>query len=180
MVLTDDPELARRCRELRNLCFDQERRFIHEELGWNFRMSNLQAAVGVAQMERISRTVEKKRQIGRWYDSHLSGHPGLQLPLARTSYAENIYWVYGVVLADAVPFDAREAIARLRDKGVGTRHFFWPMNLQPVFHKMGLFAGESCPHAERLARQGFYLPSGSGLTRDEAAFVSTALKEILA
>ena len=180
MVLVDDDDLVYRCRELRNLCFGKERRFIHEELGWNFRMSNLQSAVGVAQMERIDRTVVKKRQIGRWYNELLAGHPLLQLPLERTDYAENIYWVYGVVLDDRVPFDAREALARLKAKGVDGRHFFWPMNDQPVFKKMGLFANERCPHAERLARRGFYLPSGLGLTHDEARASAAGLKEILA
>jgi perosamine synthetase len=93
MVLTNDEQLAQRCRDLRNLCFDKERRFIHQELGWNFRMSNVQAAVGVAQLERIAETLSKKRAIGRWYHERLEGHPLLQLPLERTEYAENIYWV---------------------------------------------------------------------------------------
>lgn len=179
MVLTDDDELAARCRDLRNLCFDKERRFIHEELGWNFRMSNLQAAVGVAQLERIDAFLLKKREIGRWYEELLAGHPLLQLPLVRTSYAENIYWVYGVVLSDTVPFDAREAIARLKARGVGARHFFWPMHEQPVFQKMGLFAGEHHPHAERCARRGFYLPSGLGNTQAEVQASVHALKDIL-
>ena len=108
MVLTNDQALADRCRELRNLCFDKERRFIHEELGWNFRMSNVQAAIGVAQLERIEQILTKKRQIGRWYQQRLYGHPRLQLAPERTEYAENIYWVFGVVLDEAVPFDAAE------------------------------------------------------------------------
>ena len=179
MVLTDDDELTARCRDLRNLSFDKERRFIHEELGWNFRMSNLQAAVGVAQLERIDAFLLKKREIGRWYEGLLGGHPLLQLPVARTDYAANIYWVYGVVLDDSVPFDAREAIARLKARGVGARHFFWPMHEQPVFRKMGLFTGEHYPHAERCARRGLYLPSGLGNTCEEVRASAQALKEIL-
>src|SRR5262245_25627670 len=96
MVLTNDKALADRSRDLRNLCFDKERRFIHEELGWNFRMSNLQAALGVAQLERIEAIVAKKRQIGRWYQERLAGHALLQLPLECTTYARNIYWVFGI------------------------------------------------------------------------------------
>jgi perosamine synthetase len=180
MVLVNDGVLAERCRALRNLCFDRERRFIHEDLGWNFRMSNLQAAVGVAQLERLDDTVAKKRQIGAWYDEFLRGTPGLQLPLGRTDYAENIYWVYGVLLGGEVPFDAREAIRRLRANGVDCRHFFWPMNRQPVFRKMGLFAGVECPSADRLAARGFYLPSGTALTREQAEASALALKEIAA
>src|SRR5215469_14385043 len=168
MVLTSDETLAERCRDLRNLCFGRKRRFVHEELGWNFRMSNLQAAVGVAQMEVLSRTLEKKRLIGAWYNELLQGVEGIELPVSSTGYAESIYWVYGVVLKDQVPFDAEEAMHRLAKGGIGTRPFFWPMHEQPVFRKMGLFNGISCPVAERLARRGFYLPSGVALTRDQA------------
>jgi perosamine synthetase len=180
MVLVDDDAIAQRCRELRNLCFGRERRFVHEELGWNFRMSNLQAAVGVAQLERIEEFLVKKRQVGGWYNELLAGLPSLQLPVARTAYAENIYWVYGVVLKDEAPFDAAGAITRLKARGVDTRQFFWPMHEQPVFRKLGLFNNENCPCAERIARRGFYLPSGLGLTEAEARAAAKALQEILA
>jgi perosamine synthetase len=178
MVLTNDKRLADRCRALRNLCFDKERRYIHDELGWNFRMSNVQAAIGVAQLERIDQIVAKKRQIGGWYQQRLRGHPRLQLPLDRTDYAENIYWVFGVVLEDSVPFDAVGAMARLRSKGVDGRHFFWPIHEQPVFRRKGWFANERCPVAERIARRGLYLPSGVGLTEKEADISAGALLEI--
>ena len=145
MVLTNDKALADRCRDLRNLCFDKERRYIHEELGWNFRMSNVQAAIGVAQLERIDQIVAKKRQIGHWYQQRLRGHPRLQLPPERTEYAENIYWVFGVVLDDAVPFDAAEAMTRLKNKGVDSRHFFWPIHEQPVFRRKGWFSERALP-----------------------------------
>jgi perosamine synthetase len=177
MVLTNDEALADRCRDLRNLCFDKERRFIHEELGWNFRMSNVQAAIGVAQLERIDQILTKKRQVGRWYQGRLQGHPQLRLPPERTDYAENIYWVFGVVLDDALPFDAVEIMARLKNKGVDSRHFFWPIHEQPVFRKRGLFTNDRCPNAERIARRGFYLPSGVGLTEEEAETSACALLE---
>jgi len=180
MVLVNDEQLGERCRSLRNLCFDKERRFIHDELGWNFRMSNMQAAIGVAQLERIECTVKKKREIGSWYNEFLQGVAGLQLPLAQTDYATNIYWVYGVVLEDSVPMDAREAIKRLREKGVDCRHFFWPMNRQPVFRKIGLFEEVDCPVAQRLAERGLYLPSGLALTRDQAEVCARALREVVA
>jgi perosamine synthetase len=180
MVLTSDDALAERCRNLRNLCFGRRRRFVHEELGWNFRMSNLQAAVGVAQMERLPQTLEKKRQIGVWYNELLADVADLERLPARTDYAENIYWVYGVALKNSVPFDAEEAMERMRTKGIGTRPFFWPMHEQPVFRKMGLFRGVSCPVAERIARRGFYVPSGMALTRDQAGQVAEALCQLLA
>lgn len=178
MVLTDDAALAERCRSLRNLCF-QKKRFVHEELGWNFRMSNVQAALGVAQLERLDDFVKRKREMGRRYTDLLKDTPGLQLPVAATGYAENIYWVYGIVLKDAVPYDAEELMKRLAAKGVGTRSFFWPMHEQPVFRKMGLFGGESYPVAERIARRGLYLPSGLAIKPDEHNQVVARLSAVL-
>ncbi|WP_439816267.1 DegT/DnrJ/EryC1/StrS family aminotransferase [Zavarzinia sp. CC-PAN008] len=164
MVLTDDPALAERCRSLRNLCFDSRRRFVHEAMGWNVRMSNLQAAVGLAQVERLDQTVVRKRAIGHRYRQGLAGLAGVQQPLAATARAENLYWVYGLVLDGGRTHDAEAAMARLGQRGIATRPFFWPMHEQPVFRRMGLFADTACPVAEHLARRGFYLPSGVGLT----------------
>lgn len=180
MVVTDDDQLAERCRSLRNLCFQPQRRFVHEELGWNFRMTNLQAALGVAQLERLDEFVARKRHMGRRYTELLVDIPGLELPLERTDYAENIYWVYGIVLKEEVPFDAAEAMQRLSRYKIGTRPFFWPMHEQPVFHKMGLFKGESHPVAERMARRGFYIPSGLALTDEQIERVADVLREVMA
>jgi perosamine synthetase len=179
MIVTNDAELAERCRNLRNLCFQPQKRFVHDELGWNLRMSNLQAAVGVAQLERLNEFVEKKRRLGNYYSELLDGFPGLQLPLAQTTFAENIYWVYGVVLDDSINFDAAEAMNKLARLGIGTRPFFWPMHEQPVFKKMGLFEGVHCPNAERIARRGFYLPSGLTMTDNKIEMAVSNLKSIL-
>jgi perosamine synthetase len=143
-------------------------------------MSNVQAAIGVAQLERIGQIVAKKRQIGHWYQQRLRGHPRLQLPCERTEYAENIYWVFGVVLDNAVPFDAAEAMKRLKSKGVDSRHFFWPIHEQPVFRRKGWFTNEHCSNAERIARRGLYLPSGVGLTEEEAEISARTLLEVVA
>jgi perosamine synthetase len=179
MILTNDDELAEKCRSLRNLCFGKEHRFVHERLGWNFRMSNLQAAVGVAQMECLSQTIEKKRLIGAWYNELLHDVAGLERMPAFTNYAENIFWVYGVVLKEAVGFDAAAAMKRLAAMDIGTRSFFWPMHEQPVLRKMGFFDGVSCPIAERIARKGFYIPSGVALDRNQAEQVTEALRKVL-
>jgi len=179
MVVTDNPALAERCRSLRNLCFKPEQRFVHDELGWNFRMTNLQAALGVAQLEQLEQFVTIKRNMGRRYTELLLGTPGLQLPLSRTDYAESIFWVYGIVLDDSIPFDAKEAMTRLGKLGIGSRPFFWPMHEQPVLRKMGLFDGESYPVAESIARRGFYIPSGMALTDEQIEQSAMAVKEIL-
>lgn len=179
MILTDNEEIALKCRELRNLSFIPPRRFIHEELGWNFRMTNLQAALGVAQLERLDEFITKKRQIGEWYNELLKGVPGIQLPLNKTNYADNIYWVYGILINSNVNFNALEVMNKLHEIGVGTRPFFYPMHKQPVFNKMGLFKNESCPNAEYLAEKGFYIPSGLALTWEQAVIVSNSIKKIL-
>jgi len=179
MVLTDDTEVAERCRSLINLCFQPKKRFVHEELGWNFRMSNVQAAIGVAQLERYDTFISKKKHVGKLYTALLSDTPGIQLPLTHTNYAENIFWIYGIVLDDEVSFDANGAIERMAKRKIGTRPFFWPMHKQPIFRKMGLFSHESYPVAERLARRGFYLPSGMTLTDEQIERAALSLKEIL-
>jgi perosamine synthetase len=180
MLVTDDPALAERCRGLRNLCFQPGRRFVHDKLGWNLRMTNLQAAVGLAQLERLDEFVVRKRATGRFYEQLLSDIGCIQRQPSRTDHSDNIYWVYGLVLGDQVSFDAEEAMKRLAQQGIGTRPFFWPMHEQPVLRNMGLFAGERYPTAERIARRGFYLPSGMALTEDQTRAAAAALRSVLA
>ncbi|BFM39512.1 DegT/DnrJ/EryC1/StrS family aminotransferase [Synechocystis sp. LKSZ1] len=179
MLMTDDPHLADRCRALRNLCFQPQQRFIHDDLGWNFRLTNLQAAVGVAQLERWDEFIQRKRRMGALYTELLTGLPGLQLPLAKTDYAENIYWVYGVVLEETVSLTAREVMARLGEAQIGTRPFFWGLHEQPILHDLGLLTEVACPVAEKLARRGFYLPSGLALTEAQIFTVAHTLQTIL-
>ncbi len=178
MVLTDDPQLAEKARFLRNLCFLPERRFYHEELGFNFRMTNLQAAVGLAQLERIDEIIASKRWMGQEYTCRLKDIEALQLPVEE-SWAHNVYWMYGLVLSEEAGMDAREFAQRLRERDVDTRPFFLGMHEQPVFHKRGLFLNENYPVAERIARQGLYLPSGLALTEDQLARVCDAVREVL-
>lgn len=177
MVLTDDEELANRLRSGRNLCFQEARRFVHEEAGFNFRLTNVQAAIGLGQVERIDDLVARKREVGAAYSRGLAGC-GLQLPVER-EWAENVYWMYGVVADEASGMDASALAAKLAERGVQTRPFFVGMHEQPVFASDGLFAGERYPVAERLARQGLYLPSGLALTNEQQADVVHAVREVM-
>jgi perosamine synthetase len=178
MILTDDDELAETCRELRNLCFKPGKRFVHERLGWNLRMTNLQAAVGVAQLERLDKLLEKKRWIGQRYNELLVDLSGVQLPLELTNYAKNIYWVYGLTLGDSMTSHAAEAISQLKKLGIDCRPFFYPLHQQPVLKDLGLFAGESYPVSELMYQRGFYVPSGLALTEDQIKRVAYALTSI--
>lgn len=179
MIVTDDEDIAEKCRSLRNLCFTPQKRFVHEDLGWNFRMTNMQAALGVAQLERLDEFIKIKRRIGSLYTELLKEARGIQLPLTNTDYAENIYWVYGIVLTDEVPFDTEETMKRLAEKGIGARPFFFPMHEQPVFHKMGLFKDNKFPVAERLSRRGFYIPSGLSLTDEQISYTANMIREMV-
>ncbi|WP_316824798.1 DegT/DnrJ/EryC1/StrS family aminotransferase [Pedobacter miscanthi] len=172
MLLTNNVELAERCRKLRNLCFEPNGpRFIHHEIGWNYRMTNLQAALGLAQLEQIDHFIKKKRAMGAFYQAALSSlrTRGYQLPLEKTDFSENIYWVFGLVSPSIE--EKNRIVDLLTASKIGTRPFFWCMHEQPVFQKMGLFKNESYPVAERLARNGFYLPSGLGLSNEDQKVV---------
>lgn len=179
MVVCDDDALAEKCRYYRNLCFEPGRRFIHKEIGWNYRITNLQAALGLAQLEQIETFIKRKREIGRLYDEQLKGVKGLQLPVESTAYAENIYWVYSLVVKQ----DSNKTISTIVDElskaKIGTRPFFWCMHEQPVFTDKGWYKGESYPDAEYMARNGFYLPSGLGITYEEIKTVADTLKHII-
>lgn len=178
MVLTNNECFAERAKLIRNLFFGPKR-YVHEEIGYNFRLTNLQAAVGVAQLERINETVAKKREIGKLYTQELKKIKEIQIPLECTDYADNIYWVYGIVLKESIGFDAEMLMKLLSDRGVSTRSFFWCMHEQPVFKKMHLFDGEKYPVGEMLARQGLYLPSGVTLKKDDIMYVVEQLSLVL-
>jgi perosamine synthetase len=178
MLVTDDPELAARARRLRNLGFLPQRRFYHTELGFNFRLTNMQAALGLAQLERMPQIVARKRWLGEEYTRRLGDLAGVQLA-AQEPWGRSVYWMYGLVLDEAWGMDAVELARRLRERGVETRPFFLGMHEQPVLKERGLFAGESYPVAERLARQGLYLPSGLALTECQLAEVCEAVRACL-
>jgi perosamine synthetase len=178
MVITNNHELADRLRSLRNLCFRSDRRFFHTEIGHNYRLTNLQAAVGVAQIERVDAHIEKKRWIAGCYRERLKSLSQIALPVER-EWAKNVYWMFGLVLRDDIPFDAPEFARRLRERGIDTRPFFLGMHEQPVFRSMGLFERETYPIFETLARRGLYIPSGLTLTELQIDRVSEAIIQVL-
>jgi perosamine synthetase len=178
MVLARRPEHAEKVRSYRNLCFRSDRRFYHTELGYNFRLTNLQAAIGLAQLERIDDHLRQKQWMGRAYTDRLHDLTQIELPV-QEPWATNVYWMYGLVLTDDVPYDAVEFARRLKAEGVETRPFFLGMHEQPILRERGLFAGERYPVAERIARRGLYLPSGLTLTDAQIDRVSTAVRNVL-
>jgi len=180
MIVTDSDDLAEQCRSLRNLCFRPECRFVHDRLGWNLRMTSMQAALGLAQLERLDEFLVRKRRMGALYQKLLRDIKGVQLPVPSTSYADNVYWVFGLVLDESLGLRGADAIKRLAAEGVGCRPFFYPMHLQPILQKMGVVAqSERFPVSERLYERGFYIPSGLALTDEQIHTVAAAVRRVL-
>ena len=175
MIVTDDANFAQRLRGLRNLAFlpAPGPRFVHEEIGWNARLSALQAALGKSQLQRMNEVTAEKRRIGLAYHNALADHPLIQMQPTETSYSRNMYWVVGLILSE--PLDARQVAKLLRDRGVDTRPFFYPLHKQPMLSKYSLDAQPSLPVTERLGSQGLYLPSFVGITDDEVSFCAQQL-----
>lgn len=178
MVLTSNEDFAQRARSYRNLCFKEGKRFFHTELGYNFRMSNLQAAVGMAQVEQIERFIRIKVKLGDYYRSKLSQINGIRFMPVRP-YAKSVYWIYAVELDQKLGVAAEEIMNRLASQGIGTRPFFQGLHLQPALNDLGLFIGENYPRTDYAGRYGFYLPSGLSLSESQIDTVAETLKKEL-
>ena len=176
MVVTNDDALAARAKGLRDLAHSPEKRFVHTDLGFNYRMTNLQAALGVGQMPHIKEYVEKKQWMGRRYKEELSKVPGLRLPITK-DYATNVYWMYAVLVEDAFGMSKDTLRKKLAERGVDTRDFFYPCHSQP-FLSTHPQAKESFPVSEDIAKRGFYLPSGLALTEEQLSTVTQAVRDI--
>ena len=179
MCVTSNPEIARKCRSFRNLCFEEGDRFHHNSLGWNYRMTNLQAAIGVAQLEEIKNHVARKKEIGALYYKLLSGNLNFSISQPKNEFSENIYWVVGIMLAEGLKKNAKYYISELQDLGIGARPFFFPMHLQPVFEDFEFYKSPDLIVSEKLHQYGFYIPCGLGITDNEIEIVSKELLAIL-
>tara|TARA_Y100000590_G_scaffold464932_1_gene635686 strand:- start:5575 stop:6696 length:1122 start_codon:yes stop_codon:yes gene_type:complete len=177
MVFTNNRQLAEKCKKLKNLFFEDKKRFFHKEIGWNYRMSNLQAAIGLAQFENIKKIISLKRKFGLTYYNKLKEIKSIKLQVAQTNYSKNIFWVFGIVI-----IKNKISIEKIRNKlfkkGIQTRPFFWCLHKQPVLKKYHSSIFETLPHSEFLSKNGFYLPSGLGLKISQIKYICTELKKI--
>jgi perosamine synthetase len=178
MVTTNDPAVAERARSLRSLAYGPMQKFMHTNVGFNYRMTNLQAALGCAQLERIEEIIENKRRVARLYTEQLSGLPEIQLPVEKP-YARNVYWMYHLVVREASEGYRDLVTQLLSERGIETRPSFIPYNLQDIFIRKGLTESDLCPVANRVASGGFYLPSSPTLSDEEIACVASDLKDVL-
>jgi perosamine synthetase len=171
MCLTNDEELAAKMRILRDHAMNPNKRYWHNVVGFNYRMTNMQAAVGVAQLEKLDRFVEKRRRIAQKYHSLLQGIRGVTLPL-EMPWAKNVYWVYSILIEDDFGINRDELMKRLEERGIETRSLFYPMHILPPYQN-----DERFPAAEELSRKGISLPSG-GKLEEEIIEVASAVKDL--
>jgi perosamine synthetase len=167
MVMTSDPELAERLRLLRNLAF-QTPRFFHEEAGFNFRMTGMQAALGLAQLGKIDHMIDEKRRVAHTYNRLLAEISGIQTPVER-DWARNVYWMYSIVVGDELGVGRDDLMATLQTQGIETRTFFCPLNMQPCLRRQRGFRDVPSPVAEELWRTGLYLPCSISLSDETIA-----------
>lgn len=175
MVLTSDDRLVERLRLLRNVGFTTPR-YRHEVAGYNFRMASYQAAMGLVQLGKLDTVIEQKRRLAARYAEHLHDVPGLQLP-SEEEWARHVFWMYGVVVEDAFGIDRDRLAQRLLARGIDTRTFFCPVNMQPCFAHLEACRARPCPVAERLWSAGLYLPSSTTLLEAQVREIADAIRD---
>jgi perosamine synthetase len=178
MISTNNYKLSEQCKSLRNLSFGKKNRFNHHDIGWNYRMTNIQASLGVSQLKRLNSIVKKKVFIGNYYYKKLNGHKNIYITPPKIKFSQNIYWVVGILILNKKVL-ASKIINILMSKGIGARPFFWPMNEQKIFKKMKLFYEGSYPNSKYLSRYGFYIPSFIGIKKSEMNYIVSVLKKII-
>lgn len=178
MIVTNQEEIAKKAAYFRNMAFQTKTRYLHQDIGYNYRMTNLQAAVGLAQMEKIDEFIKKKINTARLYHEQLSKIEGITLPY-QEPWAKNVYWMYSILINEKILGLSRdEFMLKLAQEGIGTRSFFVPMHQQPIFRKMGLFLRERYPVAEDISKRGLYLPSGLNMDANKVDFVCAKIRKI--
>ncbi|OGO29001.1 MAG: glutamine--scyllo-inositol aminotransferase [Chloroflexi bacterium RBG_16_52_11] len=178
MVTFRDKSHADRARNLKGLAFGDTNKFMHNDIGYNYRMTNLQAAIGHAQFLKIEQIISRKREIAKYYSERFVGMEGVQLPVEKP-YARNVYWMYHLVLVGRNKGRRKEVMQFLANHGIETRDTFIPCNLQDVFIEQGWVKPDSCPEANAVAYAGFYLPSGPELTKQELEYIATKFIQII-
>ena len=178
MVTTDDPQIAKKARNLKALAFGSTNKFMHEDIGFNYRMTNLQAAIGCGQMQAANRLVERRREIARFYNKALNKYRDhLMLPMEKP-WAKSVYWMYHIVLRDHLADRRGDIMTALKRNGIETREGFIPYNLQEIFLKRGWTKIEDCPNANKVAYSSFYLPTGPDISEVELSYVSNTFYSI--
>jgi perosamine synthetase len=178
MVVTNHPDIVQKAKSLKSLAFGEPEKFMHTAIGFNYRMTNVQAAMGCAQLEKIDWLIERKRYIAHRYTQLLKGFTYIKLPTEKP-YSKNVYWMYHIVLDEKYPRSRDSVMSSLAKSGIETRPGFIPYNMQRIFIEKGYTKENDCPVANYIGQRSFYLPSGPELTDDDLVYVSSKLCDIL-
>lgn len=177
-ILTNNLKYYKLCKEMRDHGMSLKKKYFHTRLGFNYRMTNLQAAIGCAQMGKINKIIKKKRLIAKYYKNYLGNNDKINLP-KEEDYAKHVYWVYHITLKNSNKNFRNKIMFELSKKGVETRETFIPFDLQKKFIKEKKFKYKSCPVADKVSNQGFYLPSGYKLNKKDIKYISEILIDLL-
>ena len=178
MITTNNKLLSEKFKSLRNLSFGKKNRFNHDDIGWNYRMTNIQASIGLSQLKRIGSIIKKRHQVGKRYFNNLKNNKNIYIPEPKKNYAKNIYWVIGIlILNNKYKLNAKKAMAKLKEKNIGTRPFFWPMHKQKLLTKYK-FNSKDYKNSEYISKYGFYLPTSLKLKNSEIDYVCRCVNKI--
>lgn len=178
MLVTNSKRIYHKAKLLKDLAHSPKRRFWHEELGYNFRMTNMQAALGLAQLEEIEKYLNKKRAMAQLYNKNLQTLENLELP-SEEPWSRSVYWMYAVKVKAASKISRNLIRKKLFQQGIDTRDFFIPLHQQPVLKKLGFIDKSHFPISDDLSLRGFYLPSGLAITKSQIITVCDALKKLM-
>tara|TARA_B100001123_G_scaffold439065_1_gene575129 strand:- start:645 stop:1775 length:1131 start_codon:yes stop_codon:yes gene_type:complete len=179
MVVTNSKELAEKAKSLKNLSYGKVNKFLHEDIGFNYRLPNISAALGLGQFLNINKIFSEKKRIYERYRKNLENVKGIKIPIVREWVSKYIMWVFNIYLDEKFPITRDELVKKLKEKNIETRNAFVPINKQTVLiDKYGLFKEDDCPNANYIMDNGFYLPSGNTITNDEIDFVCNEIKTI--
>ena len=177
MITTNNRRLYDLSKSLKSLAFGRKQRFMHKNIGFGYRMTNLQAAFGCAQLKKIDNFITLKRKIAKFYKNALYNVSGLQLPVEK-DYARNVYWMYHILVHKAFGLSRNELMKKLAKYRIETRESFIPYNMQSIFIKKGWTKASECPVANYVGKTGLYLPTGTSLTQKNLHYIVKTIKEI--
>jgi perosamine synthetase len=177
-ILTNSLQLDNKIKSLRNLCFGKINRYNHSEIGWNYRFTNIQAALGLNQIKRIKSIIKKKIFIGKQYYKYLKNNKNIYIQKPKLDNIQNVYWVVGILIKNKKIL-AQKLQKKLKKFGIETRSFFWPMNKQIITKKLKLKFNKKYPNSEYLSKYGFYLPSGINIKKKQIKMICEKLNKLI-
>ena len=177
MICTNDKKIFKKCLSLRNLCFGSENRFNHEDIGWNYRMTNMQASIGLSQLSRVNTVIKEKIKIGKYYYSKLKSNKNFSMLAPGNKKFVNVYWVVGLISLRR-KLTAQLIIKKLEKHGIMARPFFWPMNRQKPLKVFIKNSKDKFNNSDHISKYGFYIPSFEGIKKKELDFIIRCLNKI--